>query len=1078
MCWAWILANIVTPVASRTVDGLGNRVEEQIGYLLDYDDNLEGFRTRAGQLEARKNDVLGQVDKARDNNEKIKEAVLLWLAKAIQIEIDKEMMEEKIEKNKGPCHTWQLDWRFRCQLSELAKDKITKIDELMASRDIHSVSDLTQSADLGDLATPDYVPLESSSKALNSIMKLLKDDKVNIIGLQGPGGIGKSTLMEQLAKQIDTIAPHDKAHVIVAESSDLRRIQDKIAELLKFKIEEEDELQRRATLAKRLRERTKKVLIILDDVREKINLAVSGIPYGEERKRCKVIVTSRRLDVCSKMSDVTVQIEELGEEDRLKLFKQIARLPDSEAFEGAAKVIVKACGSLPNAIAIVAGALRGKLANESNESLVNIWNDAVEEVIRESRDIKIEEIPKEEFLGITIGYNELKMVAKGCLQFCCLFPAYRSVPIEDFVMHGLVDRLFRDVDSMGGVLNKMQSIVEDLRNRKILSYREGEGTYRIHDNTRIVVKYFATKEGNNLKSEAGLKKGWPQEDLKEYKKISLMDSGINKLPDEPMCPQLLTLFLQHNAFDKIPPGFFEHMREINFLDLSYTNISTLPGSIECLVKLRSLRAENTHLEKAPLKKEFKELVILILRGSSIRELPKGLERWINLKLLDLSNNIFLQGIPPNIISKLCQLEELYIGNSFGNWELEETPNPKSAAFKEVASLSRLTVLYIHINSTEVLSKQFDGPWGNLKRFRVQVNDDYWEIASTRSMHLKNISTPLADWVKLLLEKTEDLTLTRSRDLEDIGAIEVQGLTALMTMHLRACSLQRIFRSSFYARARNAEELNVEYCYSMKEVFCLEENEIEEEQAGLRKLRELILEGLPKLLTIWKGNHSKAHVENLEIMRVKECGKLKNIFSKTLALKLGKLEQLSFQKCDRLEEIVSSDEPEEKPEAAVSNIPPPPIFQNLQKLIISKCHKMKSVFSLTIVKGLKELKELNIVGCNEMERIISVSDEERKEERADILIQLENLILEDLTELKTIYNGKEILEWAGLERLQVRNCPNVKRLPMDASSAPKLVEVRAETQWLEALEWEDDDDYCKGRLLSLAQKSALQKMDDI
>ncbi|KAK9209679.1 hypothetical protein WN944_002047 [Citrus x changshan-huyou] len=328
MCWEWILANIVTPVASRTTDLFGNSVEEQIRYLLDYDDNLEAFRTRAGQLEARKNDVLGR-------------------------------------------------------LSELANVKITKIDELMASRDIHSVSDLTQSADLGDLATPDYVPLESSSKALNSIMKLLKDDKVNIIGVQGPGGVGKSTLMEQLAKQIDTIAPYDKAHVIVAESSDLRRIQDKIAELLKFKIEEEDELQRRATLAKRLRERTKKVLIILDDVREKINLAVSGIPYGEEGNRCKVIVTSRRLDVCSKMSDVTVQIEELGEEDGLKLFKQVARLPDSEAFEGAAKVIVKACGSLPSAIAIVAGALRGKLANESNESLVNIWNDAVEEVIRE-----------------------------------------------------------------------------------------------------------------------------------------------------------------------------------------------------------------------------------------------------------------------------------------------------------------------------------------------------------------------------------------------------------------------------------------------------------------------------------------------------------------------------------------------------------------------------------------------------------------------------------------------------------------------------------------------------------------------
>ncbi|KAK9212644.1 hypothetical protein WN943_002026 [Citrus x changshan-huyou] len=73
MCWEWILANIVTPVASRTTDLFGNSVEEQIRYLLDYDDNLEAFRTRAGQLEARKNDVLGRVDEARDNNEKIKE---------------------------------------------------------------------------------------------------------------------------------------------------------------------------------------------------------------------------------------------------------------------------------------------------------------------------------------------------------------------------------------------------------------------------------------------------------------------------------------------------------------------------------------------------------------------------------------------------------------------------------------------------------------------------------------------------------------------------------------------------------------------------------------------------------------------------------------------------------------------------------------------------------------------------------------------------------------------------------------------------------------------------------------------
>ncbi|KAK3199652.1 hypothetical protein Dsin_023067 [Dipteronia sinensis] len=304
-----------------------------------------------------------------------------------------------------------------------------------------------------------------------------------------------------------------------------------------------------------------------------------------------------------------------------------------------------------------------------------------------------------------------------------------------------------------------------------------------------------------------------------------------------------------------------------------------------------------------------------------------------LKLLDISNNLFLQGIPPNLISKLSLLEELYIGNSFGDWEVEGTTNEKNAGFSEVPSLTRLTVLYIHVKNTNVLSIDFDGPWRNLKRFRICVNDDYWDIASTKSMHLKNLTNPLANWVKLLLEKTEYLTFTRSRNLEVIGKIDVQGLTGWICFHLRACSIDRVFSSDFNATVSNLEDLHVEYCYSLKEVFYLEE--IEEERSGLTRLRELILVGLPKLMSIWKGNHEIAQLENLKMMKVKDCGKLRNIFSKTLAQKLHTLEHLSILKCGSLEEIVSNDNAEVGGEAVqqmdLSTVPPLLFFQNLQKL---------------------------------------------------------------------------------------------------------------------------------------------------
>ncbi|KAK1582298.1 hypothetical protein Q3G72_013744 [Acer saccharum] len=172
-------------------------------------------------------------------------------------------------------------------------------------------------ADLRSLPTPDFVSLETSMRAKNSIIDGLKEEKNKIIGVNGSEGIGKTTIMKQVVKQVH----FDKVLLVkVTQTPNLEKIQDDIARLVGFEIQGADVgYQRAATLSQRLK-LWKKVLIILDDVWEKLDLATIGIPYGEEHKGCKIVVTSRFKEVCNKMeSNQIVEIEELTEQDRLKL---------------------------------------------------------------------------------------------------------------------------------------------------------------------------------------------------------------------------------------------------------------------------------------------------------------------------------------------------------------------------------------------------------------------------------------------------------------------------------------------------------------------------------------------------------------------------------------------------------------------------------------------------------------------------------------------------------------------------------------------------------------------------------------
>ncbi|PRQ43484.1 putative P-loop containing nucleoside triphosphate hydrolase [Rosa chinensis] len=208
---------------------------------------------------------------------------------------------------------------------------------------------------------------------MDKVMKALQDDEVTVVGVYGMGGIGKTTMVEHVGAQACNTGLFD--HVIMAvvsQSPDFRKIQGTLADLLELKLEGETEVGRARILQKEIISRNK-ILIILDDIWEMIDLSRIGIPsYGQlQRRNSKVLLTTRRFNVCHSMeSQSSIPLNILSEEDSWKLFVKKARksFENSTNFYDIARKVARECAGLPVALIAVARALGDKDLDEWKEA--------------------------------------------------------------------------------------------------------------------------------------------------------------------------------------------------------------------------------------------------------------------------------------------------------------------------------------------------------------------------------------------------------------------------------------------------------------------------------------------------------------------------------------------------------------------------------------------------------------------------------------------------------------------------------------------------------------------------------------
>ncbi|XP_044500264.1 disease resistance protein At4g27190-like [Mangifera indica] len=766
---------IVSSIAGKIADCLFVAAGSQLGYLFHYNDNIKDLKERVEELSGCRERVQVKIDIAKRNGESIFIHVQNWMKKVDKNSIEaKKFFENEVKTNKRCLKGWCINLRQCYRFSKEAKELALAVSDLVrqeVGRFEHVSTPASPSVVVSSSSVFSFGRFESRNSLKKQILKTLTDDdNINIIGICGMGGVGKTTLVKEISQQVEEEKIYEKVvMVVVSQKPIIMKIQDDIAVILDAtkSLPHSSELARANFLRDRIKEK-KRILVIFDDVWERIKFDEIGIPSWSDHRGCKILIISRSITVCNKMRcQKNYTVEMLSEQESWDLFSKSVGLTNENSDENQiAREVIAKCGGLPIAIVTIAGALKDKNKHA--------WSNAARQ-LKTSILARIPGMGSDVISSLKLSFNCLENdETKSLFLFCSLFPEDYKIPVECLVRYGIGLRWFGDTDeTIEGVRDRVHAIVSDITYSFLLIYG-GKNCVKMHNIVRdfaltVTSKYdhkFIVKAGTHLQE-------WPSRDtFEEFICISLMANFIRELPGGLKCPNLQVLLLQGNKNLVIPDYFFQEMKDLKVLDLGQTNIRSLPVSLSFLINLRTLVITNCELGDLSMIGKVTKLEILNLSYSSIEKIPISFSQLSNLKLLDVNNCRPLELITPGVIQSLQKLEELYV-NRFQNWKSESENLRSNASLVELQALSRLTNLHIHIPNLDLLPKFLS--FQNLFNFSLQIGGDpylqnYLDMSRySRTMILQQINIPMMqEWVKGLLKKTEFLIVETIDNLESVS----------------------------------------------------------------------------------------------------------------------------------------------------------------------------------------------------------------------------------------------------------------------------------------------------------------------
>ena len=194
---------------------------------------------------------------------------------------------------------------------------------------------------------------------------------------------------------------------------------------------------------------------------------------------------------------------------------------------------------------------------------------------------------------------------------------------------------------------------------------------------------------------------------------------LESLPEDlGSCTSLVSLEVQDNCLEHLP-NLIGNLNSLAALDFGQNNLQTLPDSMRCLGNLQELQLNNNKLSFSSTSAltSLAKLEYLDLSFNQIESLPNDLERLSSLNHLNLSNNS-LEVLPSSICSlsslvvlklshnRLSALPE-HIGDHLQNLtELALDSNRLNHLPKSLARAEDLEYLDVHANLISELPSEF------------------------------------------------------------------------------------------------------------------------------------------------------------------------------------------------------------------------------------------------------------------------------------------------------------------------------------------------------------------------------------
>ncbi|KAH7662123.1 P-loop containing nucleoside triphosphate hydrolase protein [Dioscorea alata] len=436
------------------VDHAWDPIKRHFGYLICYKSKIKKLKKEFEVL-----DHLGRLTRRRVDEAKcvradvVDSAVYAWLEdvdimRGVVVVIN---FEASVNTRFSANH-YKLG-RKAAKYTKAIVDLINKADKLNPLSHSRPPPSTTDSL----LYNGDYRIFDSRKSHEEKILEALKDEAVHLIGLCGMGGVGKTTFVKEIVKQA-------RGHGLFGEVVMVTSPQNRDV--------------RAGRLADRLTTTDNKVLVILDDLWETLDLSKVGIQLPKMAATCKVVITTRNKDICEKMScEEIVELETLSDDESWSLLKSRAGIfsVESHTLRDLAWDVARECDGLPLALVVLGTALKNKGPE--------IWKTVLMQ-LKQSMEVDLLDVSKEIYKPIQVSFDYINdEAAKSCFFRCCLYPEDWDIPNEE-LMHMMAGGGLLNVNTLDDAQRTVNALLDNLKCRALLLPGSSKGYVRMHDVVR------------------------------------------------------------------------------------------------------------------------------------------------------------------------------------------------------------------------------------------------------------------------------------------------------------------------------------------------------------------------------------------------------------------------------------------------------------------------------------------------------------------------------------------------------------------------------------------------------------------